>query len=57
MKGWPSNRIEVTKDIQPYQTLIYQMEKIDEMAMKGQRIIIPIKLQQLHSNHMVIENT
>ena len=60
-QGWPTGRNEIPQDMRPYWTFRDNLEVIDGVLMKGRCIITPEELQrqaleQLHSNHMGIEN-
>ena len=62
IRGWPHTKDEVEYSIHKYWPIRHEPAVIDGIAMKGKIIIIPSNLQnqileQLHSNHMVIEKT
>ena len=59
---WPWTRAEVIKETQSCGSLKDGIAIIDEITIKGRRIIIPAfpqkrALEQLHNNHMGIQKT
>ena len=60
--GWPDLREAVEPGAEQYWPIRHKLTMIDGTVMKGKCIILPCLLQkqileQLHSNHMVIEKT
>ena len=62
LHGWPSPKVEVQKDLQPYQSFRGKIAVIGGIVIKGRIIIVLVTLQdralkQLHLNHVGMEKT
>ena len=60
IEGWPHKKEEETHSMLQYWPIRSKLAMTDGITIKGERIIIPLLLQkqilqQLHSNHMCIE--
>ena len=62
IEGWPTRQQDVIQQLQSYHTFKEEMSVIDGLVFKGERIIIPIALQDkalqaIHRSHMGIQKT
>ena len=56
LHGWLSTKAEVQKDLQSYWSFRDEIVIIDEISMKGRRIIVPASLQNKILDKMQLNN-
>ena len=62
MAGWPDNRIDLPKQLQPYWAFIDELSVESSLVPKGERVIIPNNLtpcivSKLHEGHQGVEKS
>ena len=62
MKGWPTSKQSCPPDVQPFWDSRHDLTVVEDLVIKGSRIVIPKKLQaevleKLHSAHQGMDRT
>ena len=62
MEGWPNTKSDSNNKVKPFWDSRSELTEIDGLILKGQRIVIPAKMQQnvlkrIHVGHLGMERS